>query len=92
MESKMESKTESKKKFSWVACCAGMAEEPVAKIVKAAEEIVEKAGVGDVTVKDILEKIDEIIPTSDVAKETSAEASAEASAETTVQAPQTTSV
>jgi len=76
---------ESKKKFSWVTCCAGMAEEP-AEIVKAAEEMVEKAGVGDVTVKDILEKIaEEIIPASDVAK------AAEAKTEETT-APETTSV
>ena len=60
---------ESKKRFSWVTCCAGMAEEP-AEIVKAAEELAAKAGVSDVTVQEILEKIaEEIIPAADVAKE-----------------------
>ena len=68
VETTVESKTESKKWFSWATCCAGMAEEP-AEIVKAA-----KAGVGDVTVQEILEKIaEEIIPASDVAKATSVE-------------------
>jgi len=77
----MDSKNQTKKPFSWVACCAGMAEEPVAEIVKVVEEVVEKTGVGDMTVQEILDKIN---PTSDVAKATSAE--------TTVQTPQTTSV
>lgn len=85
MESKIESKMESKKRFSWAMCCAGMAEEP-AEVIKAAEELAAKAGVSDVTVQEILEKIaEEITPTSGVAKE------AEAKAEETT-APQTTSV
>jgi hypothetical protein len=60
-----------------------MAEEP-AEIVKAAEELAAKAGVSDVTVQEILEKIEEIIPAADVAKEAEVK-----SVETT---PQTTSV
>ena len=83
MESTIESKMESKKRFSWVTCCASMAEEP-AEIVKAAEELAAKAGVSDVTVQEILEKIEEIIPAADVAKEAEVK-----SVETT---PQTTSV
>lgn len=76
---------EAKKRFSWVTCCAGMAEEPVAEIVKAAEEVAAKAGVSDVTVQQILEKIaEEIIPAADVAKEAEVKP-----VETT---PQTTSV
>lgn len=83
----MDSKNQTKKPFSWVTCCAGMAEEPIAEIVKAVEEVVEKTGVSDVTVQDILEKIkEEIKPSSDDAKVTPAE-------ETTApQTPLTTSV